>query len=61
MLEAARRLPELVGRRRVLGEELDGSLVTGSWRRLVYVAAACVLDDGHGGLQALQQRVDERA
>jgi hypothetical protein len=36
VLEAARRLPELVGRRRVLGEELDGSLVTGSWRRLVF-------------------------
>ncbi|MDQ6807626.1 MAG: hypothetical protein M3065_22355 [Actinomycetota bacterium] len=29
-------MPELVGRRRALADELDGTLVTGSWRRLVF-------------------------
>jgi hypothetical protein len=36
VLAAMRRLPGLVGRRRVLADELDQTLVTGSWRRLVF-------------------------
>jgi hypothetical protein len=35
VLAAVHRLPELVGRRRVIADELDQTLVTGSWRRLV--------------------------
>ena len=35
VLAALYRLPEFVGRRRVLADELDETLVTGSWRRLV--------------------------
>jgi hypothetical protein len=64
VLDAVRRLPELVGRRRVLAEELDGTLATGSWRRLVFsnpelpagVAdhreyVFCVLEELHRGLR----------
>ena len=36
LLDAVKTLPALVGRRRVDAGELDGTLVTGSWRRLVF-------------------------
>ena len=64
VLVAVRRLPELVGRRRVPAEELDGTLVTGSWRRLVFsnpelpagvadhrAYIFCVLEQLHRGLR----------
>lgn len=35
VLAAVHHLQGLVGRRRVLADELDQTLVTGSWRRLV--------------------------
>jgi hypothetical protein len=35
VLAAARSLPDLAGRKRVRPGEVDGTLVTGSWRRLV--------------------------
>jgi hypothetical protein len=36
VLEAMRRLPELIGRRKIRAREVDTSLVTGSWRTLVF-------------------------
>ncbi|MBJ7600459.1 Tn3 family transposase [Candidatus Nephthysia bennettiae] len=36
ILDAVRRLPELVGRKRVRAEEASRELVTGVWRRLVF-------------------------
>jgi Tn3 transposase DDE domain len=64
VLAAVRRLPELVGRRRVGAEELESSLVTGSWRRLVFANPElsagvadhrafvfCVLEQLHRGLR----------
>ncbi|PZR85723.1 MAG: hypothetical protein DLM67_25160 [Candidatus Nephthysia bennettiae] len=37
VIEAVQRLPELLGRKKVRGDEITAGLVTGSWRRLVYV------------------------
>ncbi|MGO9793144.1 MAG: DUF4158 domain-containing protein [Solirubrobacteraceae bacterium] len=64
VLAAVRRLPELVGRRRVSAEELDGTLASGSWRRLVFsnpelpagvadhrAYVFCVLEALHRGLR----------
>ncbi|MDQ6778305.1 MAG: Tn3 family transposase, partial [Actinomycetota bacterium] len=64
VVDAVRCLPELVGRRRVLAGELDGTLVAGSWRRLVFsnpeLSAGvadhrayifCVLEQLHRGLR----------
>ena len=64
VLAAVRRLPELVGRRRVDAAELDNGLVTGSWRRLVFANPElpagvadhrgyvfCVLEQLHRGLR----------
>lgn len=61
---AARSLPDLAGRKRVRPDEVDGSLVTGSWRRLVFSApglpagtvdhrayALCVLEQLHRALR----------
>jgi hypothetical protein len=66
VLAAARTLPELAGRKRVRHEEVDETLVTGSWRRLVFASpdlpegvvdhrayALCVLD---GLYRALRRR-----
>jgi TnpA family transposase len=36
VLDEMRRLPELLGRRKLKAEDVNGSLVGGSWRRLVY-------------------------
>ena len=36
VLAEMRRLPELMGRRKLKAEDINGSLVRGSWRRLVY-------------------------
>ncbi|CAM3805814.1 Tn3 family transposase [Nocardiopsis gilva] len=35
-LEAMRRLPELIGRKKIRAREVDTSLVTGSWHKLVF-------------------------
>ena len=64
VLAAARSLPDLAGRKRVRPDEVDGSLVTGSWRRLVFSApdlpagtvdhrayALCVLEQLHRALR----------
>ena len=64
VLAAVHRLPGLVGRRRVLADELDQTLVTGSWRRLVLANPElpaeladhrayvfCVLEQLHRGLR----------
>jgi hypothetical protein len=64
VLAAVHRLPELVGRRRVLADELDRTLVSGSWRRLVLANpelpagvadhrayAFCVLEQLHRALR----------
>jgi hypothetical protein len=64
VLAAVRRLPELLGRRRVPAEEIDGTLATGSWRRLVFsnpelpageadhrAYVFCVLEALHRGLR----------
>ena len=41
VLAAVHHLQGLVGRRRVLADELDQTLVTGSWRRLVLQTPSC--------------------
>jgi TnpA family transposase len=64
LLAAVEGLPALVGRKRVLAEELDGALVAGSWRRLVLANPElppgvadhrayvfCVLEGLHRGLR----------
>jgi Tn3 transposase DDE domain len=64
ILAAARSLPDLAGRKRVRAGEVDGSLVTGSWRRLVFSGpdvqvgtvdrrayALCVLEQFHRALR----------
>ena len=64
VLAAVRRLPELLGRRRVPAEEIDGTLATGSWQRLVFsnpelpageadhcAYVFCVLEALHRGLR----------
>ena len=64
LLAAIKGLPALVGRKRVLAEELDGALVAGSWRRLVFANpelpagvadhrayVCCVLETLHRGLR----------
>ena len=64
VLEAVRRLPELVGRRRVPAEDIDEALASGSWRRLVFsnpelpagtadhrAYVFCVLEALHRGLR----------
>ena len=63
-VRALKRLPELIGRKRVSAAEVDGQLVTGSWRRLVFANPAlpdgtvdkaaysfCVLEQLHRGLR----------
>lgn len=63
-VRALRRLPELIGRKRVSAAEVDAQLVTGSWRRLVFANPAlpagtvdkaaysfCVLEQLHRGLR----------
>ena len=64
VLAAAQSLADLSGRKRVRASEVDGSLVTGSWRRLVFAApdvpagtvdhrayALCVLEHLHRALR----------
>jgi hypothetical protein len=64
VLDAVRRLPELIGRRRVSAEELDRTLASGSWQRLVFsnpglpagvadhrAYVFCVLEALHRGLR----------
>lgn len=64
VLDAVRRLPELVGRKRVRSEEVSRELVTGVWRRLVFenpdlgpgvvdhrAYAFCVLEQLHRALR----------
>lgn len=41
LLAAARSLPD-AGRKRVRAADVDGSLVTGSWRRLVFSTLTCL-------------------
>ncbi|GAA3760789.1 Tn3 family transposase [Salinactinospora qingdaonensis] len=60
-LEAMRRLPELIGRKKVLAREVDTSLVTGSWHKLVFAEGPevvhkaayvfCVLEQFHRHLK----------
>jgi TnpA family transposase len=64
ILAAVRRLPALLGRRRLVAEDIAGGLVAGSWRRLVYgnpdlpagavdkaAYAVCVLEQLHRALR----------
>ena len=64
VLAAAQTLPELLGRKRVRGGQVDEALVTGSWRRLVFANpdlpegvvdhrayALCVLDRLYSSLR----------
>ena len=71
LLAAVKSLPALVGRRRVAPEELDGTLVMGSWRRLVFANPElpagvadhrayifCVLEALHRGLRRREVYAD---
>jgi len=71
VLAAARSLPDLAGRKRVRPGEVDGALVTGSWRRLVLANpdlptgtvdhrayALCVLEQSHRALARRPGRYD---
>jgi hypothetical protein len=61
VLEAMRRLPDLIGRKRIRAREVDVSLVTGSWRSLVFdggpevahkaAYVLCVLEQFHRHLK----------
>ena len=64
VVAALRGLPELVGRKKVNAAEVDGELVTGSWRRLVFANpdlpagvvdraaySVCVLEQLHRALR----------
>lgn len=64
VVEAVRHLPELLARKKVMRKEISSSLVTGTWRRLVYAPsdgeqdvvdhrayAFCVLEHLHRALR----------
>jgi TnpA family transposase len=56
VLEAARRLPALLQRKKVHTTEIAANLVTGSWRRLVYRTPEDAREDTRGELGLIDHR-----